>query len=161
MLEHLADTPLDTSDEAVQLAVTMAAAYYVRGDIGQAVRVCRKAMAKAETLESPVARASAYWNASVFEAGRGAVRDAIPLAQRALALLAEGQDARNLAGLRTHLGIMQLRMDPPQVDEAQAEPASRRPRSSSGAAPAPSTSGATSWPRLARTTCWGGRRRAE
>ena len=48
MLEHLADTPLDTSDEAVQLAVTVAAAYYVRGDVGQAVRVCRKAMAKAE-----------------------------------------------------------------------------------------------------------------
>jgi tetratricopeptide (TPR) repeat protein len=47
------------------------------------------------------------------------VRDAIPLAERALALLAEGKDQRNLAGLRTHLGIMQLRMDPPQIDEAQ------------------------------------------
>ena len=98
MLEHLADTPLDSTDEAVQLAVTLAAAYFVRGDTGQAVRVCRKAIAKAEKLDSPVARASAYWNASVFEAGRGAVRDAIPLAERALALFAEGQDARNLAG---------------------------------------------------------------
>ncbi len=87
LLEHLTDTPLDTTDEAVQLAVSMAAAYYYRGDIAQAVRVCRKAMAKAERLDSPVARASAYWNASVFEAGRGSVRDAVPLAQRALALL--------------------------------------------------------------------------
>ncbi len=119
MLEHLAETPLDTSDEAVQLAVTVAAAYYVRGDVGQAVRVCRKAMAKAEILGSSTARASAYWNASVFEAGQGAVSNAIPLAQRALALFAEGQDARNLAGLRTQLGIMQLRLDPPQVEEAQ------------------------------------------
>ena len=119
ILEHLADTPLDSTDEAVQMAVTLAAAYFVRGDIGQAVRVCRKAIAKAETLDSPVARASAYWNASAFEAEQGAVRDAIPLAERALALLAEGQDGRNLGRLRTHLGIMQLRMDPPQIDEAQ------------------------------------------
>jgi tetratricopeptide (TPR) repeat protein len=119
ILEHLEDTPLDKSDESVQMAVTLAAAYFERGDTGQAVRVCRKAIAKAETLDSPVARASAYWNASAFEAQQGSVRDAIPLAERALALLAEGKDQRNLAGLRTHLGIMQLRMDPPQIDEAQ------------------------------------------
>ena len=119
LLEHLTDTPLDNTDEAVQLAVSMAAAYYYRGDIAQAVRVCRKAMAKAERLDSPVARASAYWNASVFEAGRGSVRDAVPLAQRALALFAEGQDGRNLAVLRTNLGTLQLQLDPPQLDEAK------------------------------------------
>jgi tetratricopeptide (TPR) repeat protein len=119
VLEHLEGTPLDASDEGVQMAVSLAAAYFQRGDIGQAVRVCRKAITKAETLDSPVARASAYWNASAFEARQGAVRDAIPLAERALALLAEGQDSRNLARLRTQLGIMQLRVDPPQIDEAQ------------------------------------------
>ena len=119
LLEHLTDTPLDNTDEAVQLAVSMAAAYYFRGDVAQAVRVCRKAMAKAERLDSPVARASAYWNASIFEAGRGSVRDAVPLAQRALALFAEGQDGRNLAVLRTNLGTLQLQLDPPQLDEAK------------------------------------------
>jgi tetratricopeptide (TPR) repeat protein len=119
MLEQLADTPLDSTDEAVQMAVTLAAAYFERGDTGQAVRVCRKAVAKAETLESATARASAYWNASMMEHAQGSVRDAIPLAERALQLLAEGQDVRNLARLRNQLGIMQLRMDPPQIDEAQ------------------------------------------
>jgi tetratricopeptide (TPR) repeat protein len=119
LLEHLTDTPLDNTDEAVQLAVSMAAAYYFRGDVSQAVRVCRKAMAKAERLDSPVARASAYWNASIFEAGRGSVSDAVPLAQRALALFAEGQDGRNLAVLRTNLGSLQLQLDPPQLDEAK------------------------------------------
>ena len=152
ILEHLADTPLDSSDEAVQMAVTLAAAYFERGDTGQAVRVCRKAVTKAETLESPMARASAYWNASIIEAAQGSVRDAIPLAERALALLAEGQDGRNLAGLRTQLGIMQLRLDPPQIDEAQEHLAQaaeelrvvqRRPAS---------TSAATSWLRLGPTT---------
>jgi len=118
-LEQLADTPLDSSDEAVQMAVTLAAAYFERGDTSQAVRVCRKAVTKAEKLESPTARASAYWNASMLEHAQGSVRDAIPLAERALQLLAEGQDSRNLARLRTQLGMMQLRLDPPQVDEAQ------------------------------------------
>jgi len=119
ILEQLADSPLDSTDEAVQMAVTLAAAYFERGDVGQAVRVCRKAVAKAENLDSSTARASAYWNASMMEQAQGSVSNAIPLAQRALALLSEGQDSRNVARLRTQLGIMQLRMDPPQVEEAQ------------------------------------------
>ena len=67
LLEQLTDTPLDGTDEAVQMAVTLAAAYFERGDTAQAVRVCRRAITKAESLESRAARASAYWNASVFE----------------------------------------------------------------------------------------------
>ncbi len=43
----------------------------------------------------------------------------MPLAQRALALFAEGQDGRNLALLRTNLGTLQLQLDPPQLDEAK------------------------------------------
>jgi tetratricopeptide (TPR) repeat protein len=119
VLGLLADTGLDNCDEAVQLAVTIAAAYFERGDVGQAVRVCRRAMVKAEALGSPTARASAYWNASMMEAERGAIQEAVPLAERALALLGEGHDARNLARLRTQLGMMQLRLDPPELNEAQ------------------------------------------
>lgn len=120
ILDRLAGTPLEQTDEAVQLAVTIAAAYFERGDSGHAVRVCRAAVAKAEALGSATARASAYWNASLMETARGAVADAVPLAERALALLGEGRDARNLARLRTELGTMQLRLDPPQVSAAQA-----------------------------------------
>jgi transcriptional regulator with XRE-family HTH domain len=119
ILDRLAGTPLEQTDESVQLAVTIAAAYFERGDSGHAVRVCRTAVAKAEALGSSTARASAYWNASLMEANRGAVGDAVPLAQRALALLGEGRDARNLARLRTELGTMQLRLDPPEVSEAE------------------------------------------
>ncbi|MDX6358334.1 MAG: hypothetical protein QOH37_1388 [Nocardioidaceae bacterium] len=119
VLDQLTGTPLDSADEAVQMAVTLAAAYYEHGDAGQAVRTCRKAVIKAETLTSPTARASAYWNASMMEAFQGSVADAVPLAERALALLSEGQDSRNLARLRTQLGSMQLRLDPPEVSEAQ------------------------------------------
>lgn len=119
LLDELAGTPLARCDESVQLSVTVAAAYHERGDTRQAVRLCRRALLKAEELDSPIARASAYWNASLFESERGSVHDAVPLAARALALLGEGQDARNLARLRLHLGTMQLELDPPQVEEAR------------------------------------------
>ena len=119
VLSQLADAGLEASDEAVQLSVTVAAAYFERGDTAHAVRLCSKAIAQAETLESPRARASAYWNASVMQANRGDIAAAVPLAERALALLSEGQDARNLARLRTEVGRLQLELDPPAVDEAR------------------------------------------
>jgi transcriptional regulator with XRE-family HTH domain len=118
VMGSLAGSHIDSCDEAVQLTVTVAAAYFHRGDTGHAVRMCRKAIVKAETLDSPIARAAAYWNASNFEARRGSVSNAVPLAERALALLAEGQDARNLARLRSTLGSMQLELDPPEVPDA-------------------------------------------
>ena len=110
---------LAACDEAVQLAVTVAAAHFERGDTAHAVRLCKKAIARAETLGSSQARASAYWNASVMQANRGHVATAVPLAERALALLSEGQDVRNLARLRTEVGRMQLELEPPELDEAR------------------------------------------
>ena len=83
--------------------MTVAVAYFLRGDSGHAIRMCRKAIVKAEELDSPTARASAYWNASIFEAQRGSVSNAVPLAERALSLLSDGQDTRNLARLRSAL----------------------------------------------------------
>ncbi|HET7066601.1 MAG TPA: helix-turn-helix transcriptional regulator [Nocardioides sp.] len=118
VMASLAGSHIDSCDEAVQLAVTVASAYFLRGDSGHAIRMCRKAIVNAEALESSVARASAYWNASAFEAQRGSVANAVPLAERALALLAEGQDTRNVARLRNTLGRMQLELDPPDVNEA-------------------------------------------
>lgn len=136
VMDELSGTPLDSTDEAVQLAVTIAAAHYERGDTGQAVRTCRKAIDKAELLDSPQARASAYWNASMMESRKGSVVHAVPLAERALALLAEGQDGRNLARLRSVLADMQLQLDPPAVEAAQLnlERAEEELRHSSGSA---------------------------
>lgn len=119
LLGQLEGLGLESCDEAVQLAVTVAAAHFERGDAAHAVRVCKAAIAKAEALDSPTARASAYWNASAMQARRGEVRDAVPLAERAMALLGEGKDARNLARLRTELGRLQLVLEPPALDEAR------------------------------------------
>lgn len=119
LLAQLADQGLDGSDEAVQLAVTVAAAHFERGDSGHAVRICRAAIARAEALGSPTARASAYWNTSVMQAERGEVQDAVSLAQQALTLLAAGTDMRNLARLRAQMGRMQLALDPPELASAR------------------------------------------
>jgi tetratricopeptide (TPR) repeat protein len=120
VMTRVDEAGLDACDEAVQLAVTVAAAHFERGDTAHAVRLCRKAIARAESLGSPMARASAYWNASVMQANRGDVTAAVPLAERALALLSEGQDTRNLARLRTEVGRLQLELDPPDLEEARS-----------------------------------------
>ncbi|MEP9382501.1 helix-turn-helix domain-containing protein [Nocardioides cheoyonin] len=119
LLRELAGSTFEDTDEAVQLAVTVAAAHFERGDTGQAVRVCRRAVERAERLASPRARASAYWNASIVEAETGSVGNAVELAERALTLLRESEASRNLGRLQLELGILQLQLDPPQVEEAR------------------------------------------
>jgi tetratricopeptide (TPR) repeat protein len=109
---------LDGLNEALQLTLTVAAAYFERGDIGHAVRLCRNTIARAEQLNSPTARGSAYWNASIMSARQGAVPEALVLARKALATLEQDTDVRNLARLRTEMANMQLRLDPPQAKEA-------------------------------------------
>jgi tetratricopeptide (TPR) repeat protein len=118
-LRILDRTELLGTDESVQLTVTLAAAYFERGDTNHAVRLCRKAITRAEELNSATARASAYWNASMMESEQGDVAAAVPLAKKALALLEEGDVGRNVARLRSTLGIFQLRLDPPELAEAQ------------------------------------------
>ena len=117
-LESLQARDLDGSDEAVQLAVTIAAAHFTLGDVSHAVRLCRRAIARAEEMGTPVAMASAYWNASIMESERGDSRAAVALAERALRLLDAAESNRNLARLRSEMGIFQLRLDPPDIEGA-------------------------------------------
>ena len=126
-LRRLENLNLDGVDEAIRLAVTVAAAYFERGDASYAVRLCHRIIERAEGLESATAKAAAYWNASVMESRQGAVDVAVSLAQKALVLMELGDDRRNVARLRSQLGISQLRLNPPALDAAQAnlEQASR------------------------------------
>lgn len=114
----IADTGLTATDEAVQLSLTVAAAYIERGDLHRANRICITAVERAEQLTTSVARAGAYWNSSYVLSERGDIQAALPLASRALALLGEGRDARNLARLRVRVGELQLQSDPPEIHQA-------------------------------------------
>ncbi|WP_436701261.1 helix-turn-helix domain-containing protein [Nocardioides sp. BYT-33-1] len=117
----ISDGGLERSDEAVQLAMTVALAYIERGDLHRATRICTEAIELAEQAASPTARSAAYWNASIVYSERGETQAALALATRALGLLGEGQDARNLARLRLELGRLQLALDPPDAPQALAQ----------------------------------------
>jgi tetratricopeptide (TPR) repeat protein len=106
--------------EAIQLRVTVAGAYFTRGDAAHAMRLLKRAISDAEKLDSPVARASAYWNASAIEAQRGSHRSALDLAKQAMDLFEQGGDARNLGRLRSFVADLQLGLDPPDIDGALA-----------------------------------------
>ncbi|MEZ0579092.1 helix-turn-helix domain-containing protein [Nocardioides sp. MH1] len=112
------DGGLEHTDEGVQLAMTVALAYIERGDLSRAARICTSAIRVAEEKASPTARSTAYWNTSIVYSERGDTETALALAGRALALLGEGQDVRNLARLRLELGRLQLSLDPPDVHAA-------------------------------------------
>ncbi len=111
---------LDRTDEAVQLAMTVASGYIDRGDLSKAARLCTEVVRRAEEWASPAARSAAYWSASVALSERGQIQDAVALATRALALQGEGNDTRNLARLRLSLGRLELRMDQGAVPDALA-----------------------------------------
>jgi transcriptional regulator with XRE-family HTH domain len=117
-IRKIEDLELGGLDEAIQLSLTVAAAYYEQGDADYAARLCRRAIDRAEAIASPVAKAMAYWNSSAIESMRGNASAALPLTRRALAVIEATDDARSIARLRTQLGILQLLLDPPQPGEA-------------------------------------------
>jgi tetratricopeptide (TPR) repeat protein len=111
---------LEASTEAIQLTITVAGAYLQRGETGHAMRMCKRAMEAADQANSPIAKASAYWNASLIESRNGAAASALELASRALALFELGEDLRNVGRLRTEVAHMQLKIDPPEPEAALA-----------------------------------------
>ena len=111
---------LEGLTEAIQLSITVSAAYVTRGDLGHAMRICRRAMDAAERHNSPVGLASAYWEASIIEAGKGEFQNAQVLARRALSTFEASEDSRNLARLRAEIANMQLQSDPPDPTGALA-----------------------------------------
>lgn len=109
---------LDGSTEGLQLAVTVAAAHFERGDVNHAVRMCQRALEQAEGLDSPEARAAAYWNTSIMESRQGNYDAALALATKALRLLEAADDARSQTRLRITFGLLHLRSEPPQASQA-------------------------------------------
>lgn len=117
-IRHIEELELGGLDEAIRLSLTVAAAYSEQGDTDYAARLCQRAIDRAEAIASPVAKAMAYWNSSAIESMRGNASTALPMARRALTVIEATDDARNIARLRTQLGILQLLLDPPQPRKA-------------------------------------------
>ncbi len=120
---QLGTVPADAlvTEEGIRLSVTLAAALFMAGRTVEAAEVCDRAIAESELLSSPVARASAYWNASAIRAESGDVAEALPLAKRALHLLESTERVRDLGRLRVQLGSIMLRTDPPSLEDAKEQ----------------------------------------
>lgn len=115
---RLAALGLAETDVAVELEVTLAAAYLFRGDLARAQHLIDRARATAEALGEPGALGKACWNASLVAEARGDPAAALAFATRALALLGEGLGERHLAQLRQVIGGLLLRQQPPRLAEA-------------------------------------------
>lgn len=106
------------TDIGVQLAVSVAGAYWERGDVGRARVLLNETTRIAEGSGSRIARGSAYWNASYVAYERGHFGEALSLADRALALYADGEDERVQALLRQVRGWLLLRVEPAEPQAA-------------------------------------------
>ncbi|WP_162249793.1 MULTISPECIES: helix-turn-helix domain-containing protein [unclassified Nocardioides] len=115
---RIGELGLEGLDASIRLSLTVAAAYSEQGDVEFAARLCRRAVDRAEAMASPVATAMAYWNSSIIETLRGNAAGALPMTRQALAVLERSEDARNVARLRSQLGIHLMRVDPPEAAEA-------------------------------------------
>lgn len=106
------------SDVAVQLLATVAAAHFELGEVQQAERLLREGFARAEQMQSPKARAAVLWNASHLASEDGRHREALELAEEALAYFRQAGDRRSVARLLSQYGYLLLRQDPPRLAEA-------------------------------------------
>ncbi len=118
-LAAMGDLGQHGSDLHAELVSTVIGAHYVRGDLVTAGRLARSALHHVESRGTPRARAAVYWNASLVAEAADDTPGAVLLAERALALYAEGDDERSLARLRVAYGWLLLRTTPPQPQAAR------------------------------------------
>lgn len=109
---------LDGTEEEVRLASTLVGCYWQRGDWMRAQLLAEDVIKRAEAHGSRRSRGSVYWNASLVAENRGRLSLALELAERALALFAEGEDERSIALLRMNLAGLVMTHEP--VDLARA-----------------------------------------
>jgi transcriptional regulator with XRE-family HTH domain/tetratricopeptide (TPR) repeat protein len=114
VLSSIGALGLSGTDTHAELVSTVIGAYYVRGDLVTAGRLAQTALREVEDRGSPRARAAVYWNASLVAEAADDIAVAVMLAERALALYAEGDDERSLARLRVAYGWLLLRTSPSQ-----------------------------------------------
>ena len=117
-LDRLSGQGKSWTESMVMLGATLLSVFYERGDLVHARQFAERLIERAEEVSSTTARAAVYWNAGIAAEYRGELDEALRLVERALALLGENDDARNLARLREDYGRLLLRARPDQAQRA-------------------------------------------
>lgn len=110
----------DALELEIQVVSTLAGCYFERGDLTKAHLLTKSALARADAPEGlPLARAAAYWNASVVAEARGDLANAHRYVDRARAIYSESDNQRALALLKLVSGWLILQDSDPLVDDAE------------------------------------------
>ena len=117
-LQRLTDSGGPWTDEMVMLGATILAAYIYRGDLAYSRQYADMLTERAEAIGTPKARMAAYWNAAWTKDLSGDAQGALKLVERAIALLGEEDDARNLSRLRLAHGRFLLSAMPEKAEQA-------------------------------------------
>jgi tetratricopeptide (TPR) repeat protein len=118
-LSELTETGGQWSDAMVLLGATTLGAYYYRGDLVYANQLAQTLIDRAEAIGSPRALMAVYWNAAFVAQARGEFEAGLKLAERAIALLGEDNDPRNLSRLRMAYAGLLLDAHPQQAERAR------------------------------------------
>jgi transcriptional regulator with XRE-family HTH domain len=117
-MEEVEAAGLAGTDEHIRLGATYVYALFERGDLLRATRTVEDLIKVADRVGTTRARGSIYWNAAIVAHGRGRVNDALRLTDRAVALLGEESEHRDLYRLRMHYAWLLLHHDEPKPREA-------------------------------------------
>jgi tetratricopeptide (TPR) repeat protein len=109
------------SDETVKLGATLVGAYLERGDLVSGRQLADRLIEHADKLGSSVARMAAYWEAAIVARYQADFEQAVVYGERALALLGEAADLRNLSRLRGEYGTLMLLAHPDEAERARDE----------------------------------------
>jgi transcriptional regulator with XRE-family HTH domain len=109
------------SDETVKLGATLVGAYLERGDLVSGRQLAERLIEHADALGSPAARMAAYWEAAIVARYQADFEQAVIYGERALALLGEAADLRNLSRLRGEYGTLMLLARPDRAERARDE----------------------------------------
>ena len=111
---------LEGSDLQAQVISTLLGVYHSRGDHLRAQLLADALIAQVDQGDSRLARGAAYWNAALVAEARGRLGEAIDLAERALAMYAEGGSARAISRLRVAYAWLLLRGPEPDLVRGRA-----------------------------------------
>jgi tetratricopeptide (TPR) repeat protein len=117
-LQAMAEQGLQDTDEYLRAAASLLGTYYDAGDLAHATAWAATMIEKAERQGSAPGQASLYWNAALVAELQGRLGDAVQLSQRALALLSEQNNSRDLGVLYVTCAHFLLQVDPGQAREA-------------------------------------------
>ena len=109
------------SDEHLRLGSTYMFTLFSRGDTLSATEVVENLIKVADRVGTSRARGSVYWNAAIVAHRRGSVDEALRLTDRAVALLGEDEDSRDLPRLRMNYAWLLLHQETPDAIRALAE----------------------------------------